>query len=86
MNIISLSIQRPTAVIAMVLMIVLFGWVSLTKIPIQMAPDVRQPVIIIKTSWRGASPNEIERERHVTMRALSRWSFLQVSISIASYC
>ena len=31
MNIISLSIQRPTAVIAMVLMIVLFGWVSLTK-------------------------------------------------------
>ncbi|MBT5940077.1 MAG: efflux RND transporter permease subunit [Rhodospirillaceae bacterium] len=62
MNIISLSIQRPTAVIAMVLMIVLFGWVSLTKIPIQMAPDVRQPVIIIKTSWRGASPNEIERE------------------------
>ncbi len=62
MNIISLSIQRPTAVVAMVIMIVLFGWVSLTKIPIQMAPDVRQPVIIIKTSWRGASPSEVERE------------------------
>ncbi len=62
MNIIQLSIQRPTAVLAMVLMIVLFGWVSLTKIPIQMAPDVRQPVIIIKTSWRGASPSEVERE------------------------
>jgi len=43
-------------------MIVLFGWVSLQKIPIQMAPDVRQPVIIIKTSWRGASPTEVERE------------------------
>jgi hydrophobic/amphiphilic exporter-1 (mainly G- bacteria), HAE1 family len=62
MNIIQLSIQKPIAVIAMVLMIILFGWVSLTKIPIQMAPDVRQPVIIIKTDWRGASPNEVERE------------------------
>ncbi len=62
MNIIRLSILRPTAVVAMVLMIVLFGWVSLTKIPIQMAPDVRQPVIIIKTAWRGASPADVERE------------------------
>jgi len=62
MNIIRLSILRPTAVVSMVLMIVLFGWVSLNEIPIQMAPDVRQPVIIIKTAWRGASPNEVERE------------------------
>ena len=62
MNLIRLSIERPTAIVAMVLMIVLFGWVSLQKVPIQMAPDVRQPVIIIKTNWRGAAPSEIERE------------------------
>ncbi|MEE2746488.1 MAG: efflux RND transporter permease subunit [Pseudomonadota bacterium] len=62
MNVIRLSIERPTAVVAMVLMIVLFGWVSLQKVPIQMAPDVRQPVIIIKTNWRGAAPSEVERE------------------------
>ncbi|MAV87030.1 MAG: acriflavin resistance protein [Rhodospirillaceae bacterium] len=62
MNLIQLSIFRPTAVISVVLMVILFGWVSLQKIPIQMAPDVRQPVIIIKTSWRGASPTEVERE------------------------
>ena len=62
MNVIQLSIHRPTAVIALVLMVILFGWVSLTQIPIQMAPDVRQPVIIIKTNWRGASPSEVERE------------------------
>jgi HAE1 family hydrophobic/amphiphilic exporter-1 len=62
MNIIQLSIKRPTAVLAVVLMVLLFGWVSLSQIPIQMAPDVRQPVIIIKTNWRGASPTEVERE------------------------
>lgn len=62
MNIIRLSIERPIAVVAMVLMIVLFGYVALQRIPIQMAPDVRQPVIIVKTSWPGAAPQEIERE------------------------
>ncbi len=62
MNIIQLSIQRPIAVLAAVVMIVLFGWVSLDRIPIQMAPDVRQPVIRVTTNWPGAAPAEIERE------------------------
>jgi HAE1 family hydrophobic/amphiphilic exporter-1 len=62
MNIIRLSIERPIAIVAMVLMIVLFGYVALQRIPIQMAPDVRQPVIIVKTSWPGAAPQEVERE------------------------
>lgn len=62
MNLIKLSIERPTAVIAAVLMAILFGWVSLDRIPIQMAPDVRQPIIRVSTSWPGAAPAEVERE------------------------
>ncbi len=62
MNLISGSIHRPIAVIAVVIMVILFGWVALQRIPIQLAPDVRQPVIIVKTSWFGASPLEVERE------------------------
>ena len=62
MNLIKLSIERPIAIVAMVLMILLFGYVAMQRIPIQMAPDVRQPVIIVKTSWPGAAPQEIERE------------------------
>ncbi len=60
--IIKISIERPTAVVALVLMIILFGWIALQRIPIQMAPDVRQPVIIVNTDWRGAAPAEVERE------------------------
>ena len=56
------------AVVALVLMILLFGYVALQRIPIQMAPDVRQPVIIVTTSWRGAAPAEVERE------ILGEWS------------
>ena len=59
MNLIRLSIERPMAVVAMVLMIILFGYVALQRIPIQMAPDVRQPVLIVTTNWRGAAPAEV---------------------------
>ena len=62
MNLIGLSIQRPVAVMAGVLMVILFGLVSLYTIPIQLTPDVRKPLITITTVWPGAAPAEIERE------------------------
>ena len=62
MNLIRLSIERPVAVIAAVLMVVMFGVLALTKIPIQLTPDVRKPVISLQTIWPGAAPVEIERE------------------------
>jgi HAE1 family hydrophobic/amphiphilic exporter-1 len=43
-------------------MVVMFGWVALQTIPIQLTPDVNQPLITITTSWPGAAPAEIERE------------------------
>ncbi|MCR9218813.1 MAG: efflux RND transporter permease subunit [Alphaproteobacteria bacterium] len=62
MNLIKLAIERPTAVISAVIMAVLFGYVALKTIPIQLAPDVSRPVISIETNWFGAAPEEIERE------------------------
>ncbi len=62
MNIIKIAIERPVAVIAAVLMVVMFGLVALQTIPIQLAPDVNRPVITVTTTWPGAAPAEIERE------------------------
>jgi len=62
MNPIRLAIERPIAVVAGVLMIVLFGLVALQTIPIQLAPDVRRPIITVETVWPGAAPAEMERE------------------------
>jgi len=62
MDFIRLSIDRPIAVLAAVLMVVLFGLVALQTIPIQLTPDVDRPVITIRTSWSGAAPVEVERE------------------------
>ena len=62
MNLIRLSIEKPIAVLALVVMIVVLGFLALTRIPIQLAPDVFTPVISVTTGWYGASPYEIERE------------------------
>lgn len=56
------SIERPIAVVAVVIMAIVFGALALSRIPIQLTPDVRKPVIEITTLWGGAAPAEIERE------------------------
>ena len=43
-------------------MLVLFGFISLFRIPIQLTPNVDLPEISVLTTWRGASPVEVERE------------------------
>ncbi len=86
MNLIRLSIERPMAVVAMVLMIILFGYVALQRIPIQMAPDVRQPVLIVTTNWRGAAPAEVEREIVIPQEdELKRLEGVQRVLSEASH-
>ena len=62
MNLIRTALDRPVAVVAGVLMIVMFGYVALQQIPIQLTPDVRKPNLSITTRWPGAAPAEIERE------------------------
>ena len=62
MNLIRTAIDRPVAVMAAVILAVLFGLVALNTIPIQLTPDLRRPVIQISTNWGGAAPAEVERE------------------------
>ena len=62
MRLIDTSIRRPVSVTVGVLLVVLFGLISLFRIPVQLTPDVDRPVITVSTVWPGASPEEIEQE------------------------
>ncbi|MDO6425522.1 efflux RND transporter permease subunit [Thalassotalea sp. 1_MG-2023] len=62
MTLTSASLRNPTAVVVAVLLIALFGAISLFKLPIQLTPEISQPQIVISTSWRAAAPEEIEAE------------------------
>jgi len=62
MNLTKLSLSNPVAVTVGVLLVLLFGTISLFELPIQMIPSVERPSIQINTSWRAAAPEEIESE------------------------
>jgi len=62
MNFIHFAIRNPVTTTVGVILLVLFGVVSLTKLPIQLTPDVSKPEITVRTNWNGSSPHEIERE------------------------
>ncbi len=62
MNVIQFAIRYPVTTAVGVILVVLFGVVALTKLPIQLTPDVSKPEITIQTRWQGASPKEVERE------------------------
>lgn len=62
MDIIKLAINKPVAVIVGVILTLLFGVLALTSIPIQLTPNVDEPVVTVTTIWVGASPQEIEQE------------------------
>ena len=62
MNIIKASLERPIAIVSVIIMTIILGIVALDRIPIQIAPDVNKPLISVTTYWFGASPYEMERE------------------------
>ena len=62
MRLISASIRNPIAVGVVVLLICLFGGLSLMKLPLQLFPNIDRPNITVFTGWRAASPEETEAE------------------------
>ena len=62
MDIIKNCLRRPIIIYALIILILFSGILALFKIPIQLTPDVRKPLIEISTNWQGGSPSEVERE------------------------
>ena len=62
MTLTKISLLNPVAVIVACILVAIFGVLSLTRLPIQMTPDISRPEISISTAWRASAPNEIESE------------------------
>ncbi|MBT8135822.1 MAG: efflux RND transporter permease subunit [Gammaproteobacteria bacterium] len=56
------SIRNPAGIGVVVAIILFFGLFSLSKLPIQLFPNIDEPQISINTGWRAASPREVESE------------------------
>ncbi len=62
MGVIRFAIENPVKIAVGVILIVLAGLLSALNMRVQLIPDVDRPVIVVKTSWNGASPQEVETE------------------------
>ncbi|WP_348653002.1 efflux RND transporter permease subunit [uncultured Sulfurimonas sp.] len=62
MNLIDTSIKKPVSVFVGIVLILMFGIVSLTQLPYKLTPNVIEPEIGVVTLWPGATPSEVERD------------------------
>jgi multidrug efflux pump subunit AcrB len=61
-NLTRLALDNHIAALVAVILVILFGSISLSRLPVQLTPEIEQPTITITTSWRAAAPEEIEAE------------------------
>ena len=62
MNLVAAFVRNPVKISVGVLLTALFGTIALTRLPLQLTPEVDTPTITITTVWPGASPKEVEQE------------------------
>jgi HAE1 family hydrophobic/amphiphilic exporter-1 len=55
-----LAVQRPVFTIMAVLIVLILGGISLTRLPIDLMPDITYPTMSISANYENASPEEIE--------------------------
>lgn len=60
MNIARFSVHRPVFTTMVVLIILILGAIALTRIPVDLMPDISYPTLSISTSYESAAPAEIE--------------------------
>ncbi len=62
MDPVSYAIKKPVTVAVGVILVLMFGIISMLSLPVQLTPDVEEPQITIRTNWGGATPYDIEQE------------------------
>ena len=61
MSIPRLAIQRPVTMFMLSAVVVLLGGISLTRLPVDLMPDVTYPSITVRVGYGGVGPTEIEQ-------------------------
>ncbi len=60
MNITEISIKRPSLIIVLFSVFTLLGVIGYKNLSYELMPDFNQPVVVIRTVYPGAEPNEVE--------------------------
>ena len=60
MNLTDISINRPSLIIVLFSVLTLLGVIGFKNLSYELMPDFNQPVVVIKTAYPGAEPDEVE--------------------------
>ncbi|MGE5329418.1 MAG: efflux RND transporter permease subunit [Deltaproteobacteria bacterium] len=60
MKIHEVSIKRPVTVLMCVLIALVLGFISLSRVSIDLMPNIKFPIAIVSTTYSGVGPQEIE--------------------------
>src|SRR3954469_7772857 len=60
MNLADISIRRPIFITCVVLVMLAVGLLSMSRLGVDLFPDVTFPVVTVSTPYPGAGPSEIE--------------------------
>ena len=52
--------SRPVAITMLVAAAVVFGFVGLSRLPVNLLPEITHPVVTIRTEYPGTSPQDVE--------------------------
>ena len=61
MNIVDIAVKRPVTVWMFTFAIILFGMVSLSRLALNLLPELSYPTLTIRTDYVGAAPAEVEQ-------------------------
>ena len=54
------SVKKPVTITMMILIVIVIGAVSFSKLQIDLLPQMELPYVMVQTSYQGAGPEEIE--------------------------
>ncbi|MCX8064057.1 MAG: efflux RND transporter permease subunit, partial [Candidatus Hydrogenedentes bacterium] len=60
-GLISFPLSRPVTTVMIFLTILVFGWRSYQKLPINLMPEISYPTLTVRTEFEGAAPEDVEK-------------------------
>ena len=62
MSIIKFAVKRPVAMIIIVSVIIILGFVSLSRMTVDLIPEMDFPMVVVMTEYPGVGPEEVESQ------------------------